>query len=451
MSIYKACDIRGRFGTELTVSHAARLGAAIGAVKGPATVLVGGDGRTSTPVLKETLIESLTAAGCQVVDLGLVSTPLFYFARQKLGIEAGVMVTASHNPAPDNGFKIVLGPLPITEEALGELARLMEQDGQPASGVRGRCSALDLTADYLSFVKQFAPDLTGMRIVIDCANGMAGRYARRVWEKTGAQVRLMLEDVQGTFPVHPPNPSALANLEMLRQAVTGGGADLGLAYDGDGDRVAFVDETARPLVQDKAIVLLARDALRDGPETIIYDQKCSRIVPDAVRALGGQPLMERSGHTYIKRAFIQEQAAYGGELSGHHFLRAAGGDDGLAASLVMARIVRESGGSLAGLANGIRAYPITPDIRVPMAAADIETVLGQVQAALRGEADLSTKDGLRIEFDDGWGLIRCSVTEPLLTMRFEGQDELALRRVIQRIAASSELLHEAVHKFSSED
>ncbi len=442
MSIYKACDIRGRFGAELTVAHAERLGMAIAEMKGPADVLVGGDGRISTPTLQSALIHSLVEAGCRVVDLGRISTPLFYFARQRLGIETGVMVTASHNPAHDNGFKITLGPLPITEAEMAELSGRMERGGVRAPSSGGQHARIDLESDYLAFASQFAPDLAGMRVVVDCANGMAGPYARRVWEQTGAQVTCLLEDVQGTFPVHPPNPAEGKNLAMLQQAVVAGGADLGVAYDGDGDRVAFVDETGRPLVQDKAIVLLARDALRDGPGVIVYDQKCSRIVPDSIRALGGRPLMELSGHTYIKRAFLLEQAAYGGELSGHHFLRAVGGDDALVASLFMARIVRESGLSLSRLSDDIPAYPITPDIRIPMPAEEIEQALAQIQAALREEAALSQTDGLRIEFADGWGLVRRSVTEPVLTMRFEGQDEQALRRVIQRITGCSEVLRQ---------
>ncbi len=442
MSIYKACDIRGQFGTELTVAHAERLGAAIAGMKGPVTVLVGGDGRISTPALQAALIHSLAEAGCRVLDLGRVSTPLFYFARQKLGVEVGVMVTASHNPAGDNGFKVTLGPLPITEVEMAELAERMERGGVHPVGVVGTCSPVDLAPAYLAFVSRFAPRLNGMRVVVDCANGMAGPYARRVWEQTGAQVTCLLEDVRGDFPVRQPNPAEVKNLAMLQEAVLAEKADLGVAYDGDADRVAFVDEAGQPLVQDKAIVLLARDALRAGPETVVYDQKCSRIVPDSIRALGGRPLIERSGHTYIKRAFLLEGAAYAGELSGHHFLREVGGDDAQAASLFMARIVRESGEPLSRLADAIPAYPITPDLRVPMQADEIERVLAQVQAALRDEAVLSQTDGLRIEFSDGWGLVRCSVTEPVLTMRFEGQDEQALRRVILRVVNCSDRLRE---------
>jgi phosphomannomutase/phosphoglucomutase len=442
VSIYKACDIRGRFGGELTLQHAARLGAAIGALQGPATVLVGGDGRVSTPALKDALVRALLAAGCQVVDLGMVSTPLFYFSRQKLGIETGVMVTASHNPAGDNGFKVTLGPLPITEEEMAGLAGRIERGNFSPAGAPGQYSQADLAPDYLASVCRFAPDLSVMRVVLDCANGMAGLFARRVWAQTRARLDFLLEDVQGDFPSHPPNPAEAKNLAMLQRAVVAARADLGVAYDGDGDRVAFVDETGQPLVQDKAIVLLARDALRDGPETIVYDQKCSRIVADAIRALGGRPLMELSGHTYIKRAFLLEEAAYAGELSGHHFLRAVGGDDALVSSLFVARILRESGLPLSRLAAEIPAYPITPDLRVPMPPDAIERVLAQLQAALQGEAALSYTDGLRIEFADGWGLVRRSVTEPVLTMRFEGQDQDALERVMERVIGCSEVLRE---------
>jgi phosphomannomutase/phosphoglucomutase len=212
---------------------------------------------------------------------------------------------------------------------------------------------------------------------------------------------------------------------------------MGAAYDGDGDRVAFVDETGQPVPNDKIIVLFARYALRDGPSPIVYDQKCSRLVPDTIRSLGGRPVMELSGHTFIKRAFMTQNAAYAGELSGHHFFHALGGDDGLAASLLLAGVVRESGQALSALAAEIQAYPITPDLRLPMDPAGVQEVLAGLERGLGGEARLTKTDGLRLELEDGWGLVRPSVTEPLITLRFEGVDQAALRRLLEKVEAAA--------------
>jgi phosphomannomutase / phosphoglucomutase len=437
MSIYKACDIRGHYGPELTVAHAVRLGQALRALKGPITVLVGGDGRLSTPELKSALVESLLSSGCDVVDLGTVPTPLFYFARRRLSLETGVMVTASHNPARDNGFKITLGPLPVTTGEMEAVARLMESSDPPDPALlRGTCTPMDLFAAYQEFLAGLAPDLSGMDIVIDCANGMAGLVARRAWEQTGARVHLLLEDVDGNFPAHTPNPAVAKNLELLSREVVSRGARFGIAYDGDADRVAFVDETGRPLTGDQAIVLFAREALKSGPSPIVYDQKCSRIVPDTVHTLGGTPVMELSGHTYIKRAFLERSAAYAGELSGHHFLRAAGGDDALAASFTFASLLKADSRPLSQVVREIPTYPITPDLRIPMAPDEISALMAALEQDLQGEADLSRTDGLRIEFADGWGLVRPSVTEPVVTMRFEGIDEPALKRILARVQSA---------------
>lgn len=433
MSIYKACDIRGNFGTELLVEHAAKLGQALASLKGPAPVLVGGDGRLSTPLLKERLINSLLESGCDVFDLGCISTPMFYFARQKLGHDLGVMVTASHNPASDNGFKITPGPLPITDEEMEELVQAMERAVPlPPAPASGKLEQVDIFPAYLDYTSQFIPDLTGLKIVIDCANGMNSLAVRQVWEKTGAQVVFLLADVDGHFPVHSPNPAERKNLKYLQEQMAIHPADLGIAYDGDGDRVAFVDELGSGVTGDQAILLFAQAVQRDGPQTIIYDQKCSRSIAEMIRAQGGTAIMERSGHTYIKRTFLKTNAAYAGELSGHHFLRPYG-DDALIASLFFASLVKNAATPLSQMVGMFPRYPITPDIRIPMPAERVSQVLVELDQRLKGEAIISTLDGLRIEYPDGWALIRPSVTEPVLTLRFEGVNELALQRIFRRV------------------
>lgn len=440
MSIYKACDIRGRFGTELLIQHAEKLGTAVRLLTGPGPVLVGGDGRTSTPALKSALIESLVRSGCKVIDLGIVPTPLFYFARQHLGIEIGLMVTASHNPAHDNGFKVTLGPQPVTAEEMSALSKVMEGNQAAVQGLPGECIQADLTAAYLASFDPSIPDLSGLKVVVDCSNGVGGLVARQIWQKTGADVVYLLEEVDGRFPVHTPNPSDARNLDLLQHTVLQERADLGVAYDGDADRATFMDETGQMVLGDKAIVIFARELLNCGPETIVFDQKCSRIVADTIRQYDGNPVMEWSGHTHIKRAFLAHRAAYAGEVSGHHFFRSIQRDDGLYASLFFARILKERGKRFSQLLAEIPSYPITPDIRLLMSPDEIERLFIDIESSLGGEAQITHTDGLRIEFADSWALVRPSVTEPAVTIRMEGANEGALQMILKKIEAASPLL-----------
>jgi len=435
MSIYKQCDIRGSYNTELLDTHAERLGQAIAIIHGKITVAVGGDGRLSTPTLKSRLINSLLENGCHVVDLGILPTPVFYFALRQCAIQAGVMVTASHNPAQDNGFKMIFGPFPVTPEEMAHFASLMENPNLAASSIHpkpGNLTSIDVLPEYILFAKQFTPNLTGMKVVLDCGNGMAGLAARKIWEATGADLVVLYEELDGNFPNHPANPAKEKNLKALQSAVLELNADYGAAFDGDADRVAFVDNRGRPLSNDKAIVLFSQQALKSEPAPIVYDQKCSLIVSETIQSLHGKPILERSGHTFIKSTFLREDAPYAGEISGHHFFRQIHGDDGMIASLLMASWIKENGQTLAQLADQIPAYPITPDIRLELDSNTARKVLRDLENALAGEANLNTRDGVRAEWQDGWGIARLSVTEPAITMRFEGKTIPALYRIIHR-------------------
>jgi phosphomannomutase / phosphoglucomutase len=432
MGIFKSCDIRGRFGTELLVTHADQLGRAIAQLIGPSRILVGGDGRMSTPVLRDALISSLVVGGCQVIDLGTVPTPAFYFARKFVGVKPGIMVTASHNPADYNGFKIILGDMPIREEDISHIQTLMELPPAPARQPAGGATPLDVLWAYRESVRALAPNLEGLRVVVDCSNGMAALVAEDIWRTTGADVEFINNEVDGTFPHHLPNPANANNLRQLAERVTAAGADLGIAYDGDSDRVGFVDEAGNPASPDKTIAILAAAALEaSGPASIVFDQKCSRLVAETIMRHGGTPLSERSGHTFIKAAFIAHGAPYAGELSGHHFFGAIQGDDGIYASLVFCEIIKNKGKSVSALLDEMPSYPITPDLRVPMTPAEIDSALAKLEEHFKGRGLVSTGDGVRIDVADGWGLARRSVTEPVMTLRFEGVNELALRHLIE--------------------
>ena len=431
MSIFKACDIRGAFETELTVDHAAALGRALAVRERPAGVLVAGDGRLSTPALKNALVGSLVECGIDVTDLGRVPTPVFYFARRRLGIPVGVMVTASHNPKTDNGFKIALGELPISEAQLDEIRRLMESGATCSGASKGVVRSTDLTAEYVAFVKSCCGSDSGeMRIVVDAGNGMLGPLAPGVLADLGYRVDVMFGGVDGRFPNHPPNPAVAANLQSLCERVRSSGADLGAAYDGDGDRVAFVNERGEPVDNDRVIVLYARAALVQRPgSTIVYDQKCSDVVREEIVRAGGLPRMEKSGHTFIKTTFLQTHSAYAGEMSGHHFFSDVGGDDGLIASLRMAEIVRASGKTLSQLVAAIPRYPITPDLRLSVEPGEADVIIASIKQGIRGALEMTELDGVRVQFQDGWGMARPSVTEPAITLRFEGKTREALDRI----------------------
>jgi phosphomannomutase/phosphoglucomutase len=440
VSIFKACDIRAPYGDELKDHHATDLGHALAGRQGPVEVVVAGDGRKSTPRLKSLLVEALVSGGCRVIDLGMVPTPALYFARQQLGVVTGVMVTASHNPPNHNGFKLALGELPITEAEIEELRLMMEGDFRPSVGA-GSVSNFDILPGYLDFASSQLEPCSGLRVVVDYGNGVGALTGPTLWQASGAEVMPLFDTVDGSFPNRSPNPAVADNLTALCQAVVRGGADLGVAYDGDADRVAFVDDGGQVMSNDKIIAMFAAELLKAGPGVVVYDQKCSRIVAQRVRALGGEPVMEKSGHTFIKTTFKERDAVYAGELSGHHFFRQLPqGDDGVFASLFFAGRLKGGGVPLSALAAALPTYPITPDIRLPVAPGEVETVLSDLARALVGEAQLVELDGVRAEFPDGWGLARKSVTEPLITLRFEGDDRAALERIVRRFEVAAPAL-----------
>lgn len=433
MSIFKACDIRGRYGLDLTPEVAERLGLAVGTELTGRAAVVGGDLRPSTTPLKRALIRGLMAAGCRVIDVGVLPTPAFYFAKDYLKAEGGVMVTGSHNPPGDNGFKVSLGPWPITEEELVSFERRIA-NGDFTQGA-GSYECYEIIEHYKAFVKSKFLSAGELKVVVDAGNGCYARIAPQVLRELDYKVVELYCKPNGHFPGRPPNPAIAANLQALCQTVTRSRADLGAAFDGDGDRVVFIDERGRVVEGDRSIVLFARYLLRHGPGEVVYDIKCSSAVPEEVRRAGGFPVMEKSGHAFIKTALLRRGALLGGEISGHFFFGKLGRDDGLYATLLMLHIIAEDGRGLAALADTVPRYPITPDIRLPCPPEEARTIVRGLERAFAQEAgcEVSTLDGMRIAWPDGWALIRPSVTEPVLTLRFEARSE-------QRLADLQELV-----------
>lgn len=431
MSIFQACDIRGIAGTELTDEVAARIARAVGVKLSGRQVVVGGDIRLSTPRLQQIMIDGLVRSGCQVINIGTVATPVFYFAQKITGATGGVMVTASHNPAAYNGFKLVLEAQPVSEADIAEIAGLAQRNiGVEKSGA---LQELPVIEDYLAYTAgQAKPG--NMKIVIDAGNGATAGIAPALYRQAGFEVVELFCEPDGNFPNRPPNPALPENLAALREKVLETGAALGIAFDGDGDRVGFVDETGRAVDNDDILVLLARNYLEQQAGPIIYDAKCSMVVPEQIAAAGGRPVMARAGHTFSKAAFLREQALFAGEISGHFFFSELGYDDGMFAGLKICEYLAAHG-PLAALIDEIPNYLLTPEVRVRYEAADKETVLAEVAERLK-HLTPNLIDGVRIEFDDGWGMIRASVTEPLFTLRFEAKSPERLRAIVNLLLAA---------------
>jgi len=424
MTIFHACDIRGIAGKELSDLMARKIGLAIGTKLTGRPVVVGGDIRLSTPALQRIMLDALAESGCRVIDIGTVATPLFYFALARTGAAGGVMVTASHNPAMYNGFKLVFGPQPVSEADVLEIAGLVDQEARVFG--TGTVEQQPVVDEYLKFTAGKARQ-GRLKVVVDAGNGATSRIAPRLLRSLGYEVVELFCEPDGEFPNRPPNPALAENLAGLGEMVRASRAAVGVAFDGDGDRVAFVDENGRPLDNDDIIVLLARYYLEEEPGTIVYDAKCSMVVAEEIAKAGGRPVMARAGHTFSKAAFLREEALFAGEISGHFFFRELGYDDGMFAALKICEFVT-SRGSLAGLVDAIPNYLLTPDIRIPYSGGDKEAILAEVAGKL-ARYNPNRIDGVRIEFDDGWGMIRSSVTEPLFTLRFEAKSAGRLREI----------------------
>lgn len=441
MSIFKACDIRGRYPDEINPPVCARVGRALADLcERGTTVLVGGDVRTHTPALKAALIAGLEAGDVVPVDLGIVPTPVAYFAYRTRQSSALAIVTASHNPPAYNGVKFMIGGQPVDEEIMAELRRRVvslearPQDVYPSEWVRHE----DPLPDYRAWlVKRFGHRVRqGRPVVLDAGHGCYSGIAGGVCRDLGYQVRALFDTPDGRFPGRSPDSANPAHLRALADAVRATPGAVGLAFDGDGDRVTFIDECGRAVRAEAAALLLLRHLVPAGSgERVVYDNKASMVLAAGVREHGCVPLIERSGHAFIRRRMLEENALFGCEVSGHLFYRELlSGDDGLFSGLLLLESLGIDEHRLCERVDAIPVPSITPDIRVPLDDADPEIVFTAIRRQIP-PAQLSDLDGLRIVWDDGWALVRRSVTEPVLTLRFEGRDDAALGQVLTRFAA----------------
>ncbi|WP_444945930.1 phosphomannomutase/phosphoglucomutase [Microbulbifer sp. VTAC004] len=437
--VFRAYDIRGIAGDEINEPFAYQLGRALGTLAlhaGEHILLVGRDGRNSSELLSNCLMEGILDTGCNSVDLGLVPSPLLYYACAKgKNTTSGVIVTASHNPAEYNGFKIILKGRPLAEEKLQGLYQLMKKG--PFKDGEGSNREQDIKDKYIDEIFNNVALAGQPHLVVDAGNGATSLLAPRLFEQLGCAVTPIFCEVDGNFPNHPPDPSRPENLQALIDKVAEAGADLGVALDGDGDRVTLVSSSGCIAWADQLVMLLARDILGRHPgESIVFDVKSSRSLAQLVSQYGGRPVMWKTGHAPMKTKMLETKAILGGELSGHIFIkdRWFGFDDGIYAAARILEIMALREQSLDELLDTLPKMQSTPEILLPVAEQEKFALIEKLreQGSFTG-ADVNTIDGLRIEFNDGWGLVRASNTTSVLTLRFEAENEEALERIRKQV------------------
>jgi phosphomannomutase len=382
------------------------------------------DGRLSSPELEAALVEGLTEGGMQVFRMPLGPTPLVSFAVHRLGLDGGVMVTGSHNPPDQNGFKLLLGGHPLYGKALGAL---WEVDPSPAAG--GGVEEVDLSDDYLAALAAEAEG--SIAAAWDCGNGATGTIVERLTARLAGRHDALCAEIDGTFPNHHPDPSVPENLAMLRHAVVAGSYDLGIAFDGDGDRIGLVDDIGEIVWADQLLLLLAQDVLRERPgSAVVADVKSSGTLFDGIAAAGGQPVMGPSGYVLVREAMLREAAPLAGEMSGHIFLgdRWHFADDGIYVAMRTLGALARSGRSLREFRESLPPTYATPELRLSCPDERKAEVLAGIAASLEG-ARVDRTDGLRVTEADGWWLLRASGTEPKLTARIEAASPEALERL----------------------
>ena len=457
MSLFREYDIRGVVGKDLTGDMAERIGrafATVGHEKRMKRVSLGRDGRTSSPMLHECLLRGLMAGGLHVVDIGMCPTPLLYFSIVHSGTDGGIMITGSHNASEYNGFKLCVGQEAIYGEDIQHLRRLIE-DGRFVDG-SGSVTERLLLPEYLAYLKEaFASvNAEGLHVVIDCGNGVASLVAKDALEQMGCRVTGLYCEVDGRFPHHHPDPTVVENLHDLMRTVKEVGADVGIGYDGDADRIGAVDEQGNILWGDRLLVIYSRDVLAERPgSTIISEVKASQSLYDDIQRRGGRPIMWKTGHSLIKAKMKEEGAVLAGEMSGHMFFadRYFGYDDAIYASCRLVEILAKTGKALSSLVSDLPATSVTPEIRVDcddhlkfelvervrqrfLASAESGTPPRDANLVIR---EVVTVDGVRVVFQDGWGLIRASNTQPALVLRFEASTPERLNAI--RAVLESEL------------
>jgi len=431
-TIFREYDIRGVADSELLSSDVVDLGRGLGTLlqrKSGRSITLGRDCRLSSPRLRDALLEGLLDSGCEVTDIGVVPTPVLYFSAVHLQADGAVMITGSHNPSEFNGFKTVCGPTTLHGETIQDVRRIIET----RDFLRGRGSHadMDIIPAYLDEVAPQFDFKRRVKVVLDAGNGTAGPVVHRLFQRLNCEVTGLFFEMDGRFPNHHPDPTVPANLKHLQDAVQARHAELGIAFDGDSDRIGAIDENGDVIYGDMLLLIFGREILTRKPgATIIGEVKCSQLLYDELNKLGGNAIMYKTGHSLIKAKMKQEHAELAGEMSGHMFFadRYLGYDDALYAACRLIEIVARSGKPLSAQLEGLPKLVSTPEIRVDCPDEVKFQVVERVAARFKATHKVIDVDGVRVLFDHGWGLLRASNTQPVLVMRFEAENQEWLRK-----------------------
>ncbi|QIB67611.1 phosphomannomutase/phosphoglucomutase [Kineobactrum salinum] len=433
--IFRAYDVRGHAETELNDSAVGLIGRALGtlaAEKNEAALLVACDGRHSSPRIRQALVQALLETGRNVIDIGIVPTPLLYFATRHLNCSSGVMITGSHNPAADNGLKIILKGHTMAASVIQRL-RECALEGNFCQG-EGRLTETDILPAYIDEVVGDIAIPVPLKLVIDAGNGATSEIAPRLFTEMGCEVVPLYCTLDGSFPNRPPDTSREENLSDLVAAVTREQADFGVAFDGDGDRLAVVSGSGEVLRTDLLLMIFAEDVVARNPGTdVVFDVKCSRNLARVITKHGGRPVLWKTGHAFMKEKMAETGALLGGEFSGHIFFgeRWYGFDDGMYAAARLAEIISNMGETLTALVAALPASTSTPEILIPVPESKKFALVRRfIEQASFPDGKINTLDGIRVDFNYGWGLLRASNTGPALTARFEASDPQSLQAIM---------------------
>ncbi len=431
--IFREYDIRGIAEDDLNNEVLEKISRALGAMfreKGISKVAVGRDGRISSPRISKAIIEGFLSSGLDVVDIGVVASPVFYFACHRWRINGGIMITGSHNPPEYNGMKISVNSATIYGDDIKDILKRVEK-GEKVEG-KGSYEERDVIPEYREFIKSDVKIVRNLKIVVDSGNGVGGGILIPTLREMGVEVVSLFEDVDGRFPNHFPDPTVPDNLKALIDGVGKSGAEFGVAFDGDADRIGVIDEKGSIIWGDRLMAIFAKSLLKENPGgKIVFEVKCSKALPEVIEKHGGVPIMSRTGHSPIEARIKKENALFGGEMSGHIYFndRYFGYDDALYTASRLCELVSSSDKPLSSYLEDVPSYPITPEIRVDCPDEIKFKVVDKLSAIFQKTNEVITIDGARVIFPDGWGLVRASNTQPVLVLRFEADTEDAVQRI----------------------
>jgi len=435
--IFRQYDIRGQVGKDLTDESVSTLARAVGSYlcqNGVNKISLASDNRLSSDGFRAILSEELSKSGMNVIDFGVVPTPVFYHTLFEFGTEGGVMITGSHNPADFNGFKIACGKATIYGDEIQKIKQIADK-GRYTVG-KGSVKEADAKGPYIAEISKNIEIPGDLRFAVDCGNGTAGIIVPDLFEAMGLKPEILFGEPDGRFPNHHPDPTVPENLEHLIDTVVKNSYEAGIAFDGDADRIGVVDEKGSIIWGDRLLIILARDIIAKNPGAkVIFEVKCSQALPEAIEAAGGVPIMWKTGHSLIKGKMKSEGALLGGEMSGHIFLsdRYYGYDDAIYAGLRLLEIISRHDGRLSSLLDNVPEYHTTPEIRVACPDQRKFTVVENLKTFLSPDHNIIDIDGVRVVYEDGWGLVRASNTQPVLVLRFEATSEDRLKQIQQEI------------------